>query len=158
MISVIVPSSFLSARSNLFSSRLFGVASGGGALTYDGPVELWLGIGAAALIGGAVVVRIVRDGRAAGTRAAQGTLRYLLAAPVPRAGLLLVKFAVTVVFCAADANGQMGIFTTLGGSLSVVADITTRSQNRHAQWLRAVPTAGSEAGVRPDRSVSQWGA
>jgi ABC-2 type transport system permease protein len=33
--------------------------------------------------------------------ASQGTLRYLLTAPVPRAGLLLVKYAVIVVFCAA---------------------------------------------------------
>lgn len=33
--------------------------------------------------------------------ASQGTLRYLLTAPVPRGGLLLVKYAVIVVFCAA---------------------------------------------------------
>lgn len=47
-----------------------------------------------------LTVAVVAGDSIAG-EASQGTLRYLLTAPVPRAGLLLVKYAVIVVFCAA---------------------------------------------------------
>ncbi|WP_183528465.1 ABC transporter permease [Micrococcus sp. TA1] len=47
-----------------------------------------------------LTVAVVAGDSIAG-EASQGTLRYLLTAPVSRAGLLLVKYAVIVVFCAA---------------------------------------------------------
>lgn len=47
-----------------------------------------------------LTVAVVAGDSIAG-EASQGTLRYLLTAPVSRAGLLLVKYAVIVVFCVA---------------------------------------------------------
>lgn len=58
-----------------------------------------------------LTVAVVAGDAIAG-EASQGTLRYLLTAPVSRAGLLAVKYAVVLVFCAAAV-----LVVTLAGIL-----------------------------------------